>query len=96
MVTHCITRTIFIITLALVPWAAAPSAGAADKASKAPAPPAKSEGRGTVASGAAEDTREACLARIPKDATSGQRMIAEQSCKRDQESRQPIQDVPGR
>lgn len=92
MMTHYLTRTILIITLALIPWAA----GAADKAPKAPAPPAKSEGLGIVASGAVEDTREACVARIPKDATSGQRMIAEQSCKRDQESRQPIQDVPGR
>lgn len=37
-----------------------------------------------VASGAVEDTLNACMARIPKDATAGQRMLAEESCRRDQ------------
>jgi hypothetical protein len=37
-----------------------------------------------VPSGAEEqDTLEACLGRIPRDATAGQRMLAEQSCRRD-------------
>lgn len=40
-----------------------------------------------IASGAAEDTLNACLARIPKDASAGQRMMAEESCKRDQANR---------
>ncbi|HYM38498.1 MAG TPA: hypothetical protein VES96_08850 [Nitrospiraceae bacterium] len=92
---HRITRTILVVLLALLPWIAAPSAGAAGKAPKASAPPTQSEGRSTVASGAAEDSQQACLARIPKDASAGQRMIAEHSCKRDQESRQPMQDAPG-
>ncbi len=30
------------------------------------------------------DSLEACLARIPTDATEGQRMLAEESCQRDQ------------
>lgn len=55
-----------------------------------------SGGLGLVASGAAEDTLRACLARIPKDASAGQRMIAEQSCKRDEGTRDMIQAVPGR
>lgn len=55
-----------------------------------------SGGLGLVASGAAEDTLLACLARIPKDASAGQRMIAEQSCKRDEGTRETIQAVPGR
>ncbi len=92
---HRITRTILVVLLALLPWIAAPSADAAGKAPKASAPPTQSEGRSTVASGAAEDSQQACLARIPKDASAGQRMIAEHSCKRDQESRQPMQDAPG-
>lgn len=96
MKTQLITRTILIALLALIPWIAAPSAEAAGKAPKASAPPTQSEGRSIVASGAVEDSQEACLARIPKVATSGQRMIAEDSCKRDQSSRQSIQDVPGR
>jgi hypothetical protein len=91
-----ITRTILIAVLALIPWVAAPSAEAAGKAPKASTPPTQSEGRNVVASGAAEDSQQACLARIPKDATAGQRMIAEHSCKRDQESRQSFEDSPSR
>jgi hypothetical protein len=40
-----------------------------------------------IASGSAEDSLDACLARIPKEASSGQRMLAEQSCRRDQAAR---------
>ncbi len=40
-----------------------------------------------VASGTQGDSLEACMARIPKDATSGQRMLAEESCRRDQANR---------
>jgi hypothetical protein len=40
-----------------------------------------------IASGAVEDTSNACLARIPKDATAGQKMLAEESCRRDQAAR---------
>ena len=87
MQTHLITRTVLIALLALIPWVAAPSAEAAGKKPKASAPPTPSEGRSTVAPGAVEDSQQACLARIPKDATSGQRMLAEDSCKRDQSSR---------
>ena len=45
--------------------------------------------------GASRDTLGACLARIPKDASIGQVMIAEQSCWRDENERNPIQAVPG-
>lgn len=48
-----------------------------------------------MAAGAAEDTLHACMARIPKDATIGQVMIAEQSCWRDENERKPAQAVPG-
>ena len=48
-----------------------------------------------MAAGAAEDTLGACMARIPKDATIGQRMIAEQGCWRDQNDREPFESVPG-
>lgn len=96
MHTHLvITRIVLMAVLALIPWIAAPSAEAAGKAPKASAPPTQSDGRSSVASGAAEDSQQACLARIPKDATAGQRMIAEHSCKRDQTSRQSFEDSPG-
>lgn len=40
-----------------------------------------------LASGSVEDTLDNCMARIPKDATAGQKMLAEQSCRRDQADR---------
>ena len=43
-----------------------------------------------AAAGAVEDTLQACMARIPTDASIGQRMIAEQSCWRDENDRQPF------
>jgi hypothetical protein len=40
-----------------------------------------------ASSGTQGDTLDACMARIPKDASAGQRMLAEESCKRDQANR---------
>lgn len=52
-------------------------------------------GEGTVpASGAAEDTLKACLARIPKVASVGQRMLAEQTCAGEEETRKAIRVAP--
>lgn len=48
-----------------------------------------------VAAGHYGDTLEACLARIPSDATDSQRMLAELTCQRDEAARQPIKAVPG-
>lgn len=39
--------------------------------------------RNRVASGSVEDSLDACVARIPQDASAGQRMLAAESCKRD-------------
>jgi hypothetical protein len=36
-----------------------------------------------IAAGVEEETLDSCIARIPKDATAGQRMLAEQTCRRD-------------
>ncbi|MCC2641379.1 MAG: exported protein of unknown function [Nitrospira sp.] len=47
-----------------------------------------------MAAGAAEDSLQACMARIPKDASIGQRMIAEQSCGRDESERKPYEVIP--
>lgn len=47
-----------------------------------------------TAAGAVEDTIQACMARIPKDASIGQRIIAEQGCWRDESDRKPFQSVP--
>ncbi len=39
-----------------------------------------------ASAGTQGDSLEACMARIPSNATAGQRMLAEESCKRDQTS----------
>ncbi len=81
-----------VALLALCPVlseAAERSPGDATSSDMRLAPPA-------VASGAVEDTLKACLARIPKDASAGQRMMAEESCQRDEATRQPFVVAPGR
>ena len=49
---------------------------------------------GVMASGAAEDTLKACMARIPEAASAGQRMLAEQSCAGEEETRKAIRLAP--
>lgn len=44
----------------------------------------ESKSRNRVASGSVEDNLDACMARIPQDGSVGQRMLAVESCKRDQ------------
>ena len=36
-----------------------------------------------IAAGVEEETLETCLARIPQDATAGQKMLADHTCRRD-------------
>jgi len=81
-----IKQAVLVVALVLILGSAALTTQAAEP----------SNGLGIVASGAVEDTLPACLARIPKDASAGQRLIAEQSCKRDEGARESIQAVPGR
>ncbi len=50
---------------------------------------------GAVSPGAAEDTLKACLARIPEQATVGQRMLAEQTCEREEAIRKTYQGIRG-
>ncbi len=71
----------------------APAAGAP---SAAPAKAASNAASAAHAAGSVEDSLQACLARIPKDATAGQRMIAEQSCRRDEGDRKPFPATGGR
>lgn len=47
-----------------------------------------------AASGAVEDTLKACLARIPLDASVGQRMLAEQTCAGEEGTRKLIPLAP--
>lgn len=50
---------------------------------------------GDISPGAAEDTLKACLARIPEQATVGQRMLAEQTCEREEAIRKTYQGIRG-
>jgi len=47
-----------------------------------------------IAAGAEEDTLQACIARIPNDASIGQLMMAQQGCWRDENDRKPLLAVP--
>lgn len=47
-----------------------------------------------TASGAAEDTFKACVARIPAFASVGQRILAEQSCAGEEEVRKMMRAAP--
>lgn len=99
MSTHPLIRHLGrIALLALIAWLPALSSPAADQPTQKAASSNsvnKEEEHGVAASGTARDTLEACLARIPEDASAGQRMMAEQSCARDEEARESIQAVPG-
>lgn len=53
---------------------------AADPRAKESAAPIATGEMNVMASGSVEDTLKLCLARIPKDASAGQRLLAEQSC----------------
>ena len=53
----------------------------------APVQAASSKDINRIASGSVEDSSVACVGRIPKDASAGQKMLAEESCRRDQATR---------
>lgn len=96
---HCqssIYRAVLAGTFVLLSGILASSVQPADKAPAMPAPPAATIPGNAIASGASEDSLQACLARIPKDATTGQRLMAEQSCRRDDGDRKPFQATLGR
>jgi hypothetical protein len=65
-------------------------------ADKALPPPVSGNDKDAVAAGSLEDSLEACLARIPIDATLGQKMLAEQTCRRAEADRAPVQTSGGR
>ena len=54
--------------------------GAATTESNSAKQPGSSKNR--IAAGIDEETLDTCLAQIPGDATAGQRMLAEQTCRR--------------
>ena len=49
----------------------------------AESPDAKKSRQSRIAAGVEEETLDTCIDRIPQNATPGQRMLAEQTCRRD-------------
>jgi len=96
--TQLIRHIIIGTSFALIAGTAVTQAHAASKPPKAAATTAVApeNGLSMTASGAVEDNLKYCLKRIPQKASTGQRMMAEQGCRRDQESRKSIDAVPGR
>lgn len=80
--------TLFVATILVTGCAGMESAGPSGTAAVA--------AKERPAVGSVEDSLKACLARIPKDASAGQRMFAEESCQRDEQNRKAIQAVPGK
>lgn len=72
------------------------SESSASSSSTAATAEAPATGPGRAAAGASGDTQQACLHRIPRDASAGQRMMAEETCKRDEATRKSITVVPGK
>jgi hypothetical protein len=88
------TRRILLLSALLMAPTAVLTAEAADGSLKGATLIAPTEQRNAVASGAVEDTLKACLGRIPSDASAGQRLLAEQSCAGQQETRQLAPSAP--
>ncbi len=91
-----IARTILAASLGLIAGISSLSVQAAEQSPGVPTTAPSAGEPAVVASGAVEDSFSACLARIPKDASAGQRMMAEQSCKRDEGAREIVRDAPHR
>ncbi len=77
--------------------APAPSGGGSQLPTKGTAVNAAAAAdRSVAAAGTQGDSLQACLDRIPKDATAGQRSVAESTCQRDHAGQRPIAVVPGK
>src|SRR2546430_15523548 len=75
-----IRHTVLVASLMLIPWISPLSAYAADQQSGKAIHSASAEALDVAAVGAASGTLKGRLARIPKDATAGQRLGGAQGC----------------
>ncbi|GJL66867.1 MAG: hypothetical protein NPIRA05_18380 [Nitrospirales bacterium] len=74
-------RTILVASMALIPLILTGLTLAAPQVTE-PMSSAEAQAQGLtqIAVGSAQDTLKACLGRIPQDASSGQLMLAKESC----------------
>ena len=86
------TRTLFVASMVLVPLIL-PVVSPAAESKEGPNAISEEQAQGLeqIATDSVEDTLKACLARIPKDASAGQRLLAEQSCRQVEEERKETQ-----
>ncbi len=82
-----------VLFAALSIWSTQP-AQAADPLVKGAIPPAPVGEVSLPASGAEGDSLKICMARIPKRASVGQRMLAKQTCAGEEETRKVIRSAP--
>lgn len=87
-------RVVLLSFLISIPFFATPATHAADQLVEGAMVLAPIRALNVVASDAVEDALKACLARIPGDASPGQRLLAEQSCAGEEETRRSIQGAP--
>lgn len=87
-------RVVLLSFLISIPFFATPVTHAADQLIEGALVLAPIRALNVLASDAVEDTLKACLARIPGDASAGQRLLAEQSCEGEEETRRSIEAAP--
>ena len=88
-----IRRIVIFTSLVLICGLPALATQAADQPSGG-SPPVVLTGEPAMVEAGVADTLKACLARIPKDGSAGQRMLAEQSCEQDEGTRKVGHDAP--
>jgi hypothetical protein len=89
-----IRRLVISLSFVLIVGLSSFVARAADSPVSGAQPAMSAAGQMAPSAGAVEDTLKACLARIPKDASTGQSLLAERGCQRDQLERTSLQAAP--
>jgi hypothetical protein len=89
-----IRRIVIFTSLVLICGLPALATQAADQPSGGSPPVVLTGEPAMIAAGSVKDTQKACLARIPTDASAGQRMLATQSCEQYEATRKVSQDAP--
>ncbi len=90
---HVAVVSLTVLVAALSIWSTQP-AQAADPLVKGAIHPAPVGEVSVPASGAEGDSLKTCMARIPKVASVGQRMLAKQTCAGEEETRKVIRSAP--
>src|SRR5687768_18060029 len=88
-----INGVFLVLLLFIVSWWTV-SVYAAESAIKETTNTRQKDDLNAMAANSIDDTLKTCLARIPKVATSGPRLLAERSCQGEEKARQATQATP--